>query len=207
MLTLMGRPNSSNVKKVLWTLEELGVSYENIKIGGAYGGLDDPAYLAINPNGKVPSLRDGDLIIWESNTIVRYLAATYGAGTLWLEEPKRRAHAEKWMDWGANVLFPAFHDILFHTLRLPQPQRDPAIVAQGVQNFEKALAIMEAELSQRSWLSGENFGVGDIVAGVFVYYYYEMDLVRGTSFPHVESWYQRLKTRPAYVKTVMIPID
>jgi len=207
MLTLLGRPNSSNVKKVLWTLEELGLAYDNVKLGGSYGGMDDPSYLALNPNGKVPTLRDGDLTIWESNTIVRYLAARYGKGSLWIEEDGARAQAEKWMDWGASVVFPAFHDILFHTLRLPQHQRDPAVIARGVNNFEKALAIMDGDLKNKAWLSGEIFGVGDIVTGVFVYYYYEMMLERQQSFAHVEAWYQRLKMRPAYVKTVMIPID
>jgi len=208
MLTLWGRPNSSNVKKVLWTLEELALPYDHIKVGGSYGGLDDPDYLAINPNGKVPTLRDGALVLWESNTIVRYLVARYGQATcLWLEEPQARAAAEKWMDWGANMLFPAFHDILFHTLRLPEAQRDPAIVARGIQDFEKALAIMEAELAHMPWLSGVDFGVGDIVAGVFISYYYEMDLVRHGHFPHIEAWYQKLQQRPAYRKIVMIPID
>jgi len=207
MLTLLGRPNSSNVKKVLWTLEELGLVYENIKIGGSFGGLDDPAYLALNPNGKVPTLRDDDLVLWESNTIIRYLAARYGKGFLWLDDSGTRAQGEKWMDWGASMLFPAFHTILFHTLRLPQPQRDPAMITRAVQDFEKALAIMEHEFERYPWLSGENFGLGDIVCGVLVYYYYEMNLRRNASFPQVEAWYQRLQARPAYVKTVMIPID
>jgi len=207
MITLWGRPNSSNVKKVLWTLEELGLAYDNIKLGGSYGGLDDPTYRKLNPNGLVPCLRDGDLVLWESNTIMRYLAARYGQGSLWLEDVAARARGEKWMDWGAHSLFPAFHDILFHTLRLPPLERDPAIIARGVQNFEKALAIMETELALSPWLSGKNFGLGDMVAGVFIYYYYEMELARQGRFTHVEAWYQRLKARPAYVKTVMIPID
>jgi len=207
MLTLMGRPNSSNVKKVLWVLEELGLKYDHVKLGGSYGGLDDPAYRALNPNGLVPCLRDGDLVLWESNTIMRYLAARYGQGILWLEDVGARAQAEKWMDWGSNVLFPAFHDILFHTLRLPVPQRDPAIIKRGVNNFEKALAIMEDILTHQAWLSGKSFGLGDIVVGVFVYYYYEMDLVRNGHFAHVGAWYQRLKERQPYIKTVMIPID
>jgi len=207
MITLWGRPNSSNVKKALWILEELELAYDNIKLGGAYGGLDDPAYRALNPNGLVPCLRDGDLVLWESNTIVRYLAARYGQGSLWIEDAAARAYGEKWMDWGMSVLYPAFHDILFHTLRLPEPERNPAIITRGVQNFEKALQLLETELETSPWLSGAQFGLGDIVPGVFIYYYYEMDLKRTGRFTQVEAWYQRLKQRPAYAKTIMIPID
>jgi len=206
MLTLWGRPNSSNVKKALWMLEELGLHYTNIKVGGTYGGLAAPSYLAMNPNGLIPTLQDGDLVLWESNTIVRYLAARYGQGSLWIENAGERASAEKWMDWASSKLFSPFHDLLFHAVRLPEAQRDSAIRARAVENFEKYLAILDQELAKNPWLSGQNFGIGDIPAATFIYYYYAIDVEKGLNFPHVEAWYQRLGARPAYVDKVMTPI-
>jgi len=206
MLTLWGRPNSSNVKKVLWILEELGLDYQNIPVGGAAGGLDEDSYLALNPNGLIPTLQDEALVLWESNTIVRYLAARYGQGRLLIEDVALRAAAEKWMDWATSNLFRPFHDLLFHTVRLPEPQRDGVILAQAVSNFEKSLAILDQELRQNPWLSGGNFGIGDIPAATFTYYYYALNLERVSHFSHVEAWYQRISARPAYAKIVMTPI-
>jgi len=206
MLTLWGRPNSSNVKKTLWMLEELGLTYTNIKVGGSYGGLGAPSYLAMNPNGLIPTLQDGELVLWESNTIMRYLAARYGQGSLWIDDAGERASTEKWMDWASSRLFAPFHDLLFHAVRLPEPQRDGAIRTRAVENFEKALAVLDQELAGNPWLSGKKFGIGDIPAATFIYYYYAIDVEKGNSFPHVEAWYQRLGTRPAYVDKVMTPI-
>lgn len=206
MLNLWGRPNSSNVKKVLWTLEELNIPYQNTAIGGTYGGTDTPQYRAMNPNGLVPTLQDGDFFLWESNTIVRYLAATYGKDKLWIEDPKNRAQAEKWMDWALSALFIPFGTILQQKVRLPKEQRDPALAQSAIAKFEQGLALIEQELAKTGWLSGENFGIGDIVPGVAVYYYYELKLYGDLKFPNVESWYKRLSERPAYRKTVMTPI-
>ena len=103
-ITLWGRKSSANVQKVLWTLAELSLPYEHIPAGGDFGGLSDAAYLAMNPNGRIPTLKDGDLVVWESDAIVRYLAARYGAGTLWPEDPAERAIADQWMTWGTTEL-------------------------------------------------------------------------------------------------------
>lgn len=206
MLTLWGRANSANVKKVLWTLEELGITYEHISVGGSYGGLDDPAYLAMNPNGLIPMIKDDDLVLWESNTIVRYLACRYGCDSLWIDDCGKRATAEKWMDWTVSVLFKPFQKLLYHSVRLPENQRDPAILLESIHDFEKGLAIIEQTLEKQDWLSGETFGISDIIAGTFVYYYYEIDTAHYRCFPHTQNWYERLKTRPAYRKTIMLPI-
>ncbi|VFS91794.1 Glutathione S-transferase GstB [Kluyvera cryocrescens] len=106
MVTLWGRNNSTNVKKVRWTLAELAVPYEQIMAGQGFGVNHDAAYLALNPNGLVPMLKDGDDVLWESNSIVRYLAAQYGAETLWQAVPIQRAKSEKWMDWANETLSP-----------------------------------------------------------------------------------------------------
>ncbi|MHC5307408.1 glutathione S-transferase family protein [Bartonella sp. LJL80] len=206
MLTLWGRATSSNVKKVLWTLEEIGLDYQHIKAGGAYGGLDTPEFLALNPNGLVPTIKDDELVLWESNTIVRYLAARYGKGVLWIEDCSKRASAEKWMDWTMGTLFEPFKDILFHSVRLPVEERKAEKVTSGVQNFENGLKIVNRALAEAPYLSGDALGIGDIITGVFVYYYYALDLPRTQSFSNVEAWYKKLQARPGYIKHVMTPI-
>lgn len=206
MLILWGRASSSNVKKVLWTLDELGLQFEHRNVGGQFGGLDQESFLKINPNGLIPVLQDNDLTLWESNTIVRYLAAQYGQDTLWIEECGKRALSERWMDWTMNSLFEPFKDMLFHLVRLPENQRDPAIVTKAIETFEQHLAIIENELSKQHYLSSDHLSVGDIIAGVLVYYYYEFKIERCRTFPHIEKWYKRLQTHPAYCKNIMTPI-
>jgi len=207
MIKLWGRPTSANVKKILWTLDELAVDFENIKVGGVYGGLDDPAFLKINPNGLIPAIKDGNLILWESNTIVRYLAARYGKGLLWIDDCAKRASAEKWMDWVITTIYQPYKDILSQNVRLPDDARDPELLTKAIEEFEKGLAVLDRDLQLQKWLSGENFGVGDIIPGVFVHIYYVLDIKRNNTFLAVEQWYKNLKIRPAYKKNVMVPIE
>jgi glutathione S-transferase len=107
-ITLWGRASSANVQKARWALAEIGLAYEHTPLGGKYGGNKEPAYLAMNPNGLIPTLRDGDLVLWESHAIVRYLAATYSAGGLWPEGPSARAIVDQWTDWTVATFQPAW---------------------------------------------------------------------------------------------------
>lgn len=206
MLKIWGRNNSINVKKVLWIAEELGLNYENIEVGGKLGGLDTPEFLKLNPNAMIPVVDDDGFILWESNTIVRYIAAQYGRDSFWIDDPKQRCAAEKWMDWASEELFPLFKVILFNSVRLAPEKRDAHILADAIDGFENKLSIIENELSLNLWLSGKNFGVADIIVGTFIYYYYEINIKRYKDFPKISNWYQRLKKRPSYVKIIMIPI-
>ena len=122
-ITLWGRISSANVQKVRWALAELGLAYEHIPVGGKYGGNREPAYLALNPNGLVPTLRDGDLVLWESHAILRYLAATYGAGSLWPESPSARAIVDQWTDWTATTFQPAWIGAFWQVVRTPNEQQ------------------------------------------------------------------------------------
>ena len=99
MLKIWGRTTSSNVQKVLWCCAELGLEYERVDLGGPFGGNQDPEYLALNPNGLVPTVKDGDLVMWESNTICRYLCTTHGGERLYPKDPAARTHIERWMDF------------------------------------------------------------------------------------------------------------
>lgn len=205
MLKIWGRTNSNNVKKALWAAEEVGVPYENIPAGGAFGIVSDPAYRAMNPNGLVPTLEDGDLVLWESNAIVRYLAAQYGRSTLWIEDAAARAKAEKWMDWTTSTLATPFRDVFWNVVRLTPDKQDHAALEKGRQNCCGLFSVVDATLAAQPYLSGDKFGIGDIPLGSFVYAWFEMSIQR-PDLPHLAAWYARLRERPAYQKAVMIPL-
>src|SRR5919112_700259 len=144
MIEVWGRKNSFNVQKVLWCCEELEVAYERYDAGGLYGVTDRDDYLARNPTGLVPTIADGDLTLWESNTIVRYLSASYGAGSLWPEDPAERALADKWMDYQLGTLFPAFRGVLLGLVRTAPEQRDPENIRASARATAAVLPVLDA---------------------------------------------------------------
>jgi glutathione S-transferase len=206
MLKIWGRTNSTNVKKVLWIAEELGLAYERVDAGGAFGVVNDPAYRAMNPNGLVPVIEDDGFILWESNTIVRYLSAKYGADGFGPTDLAGEASAEKWMDWTPATLGVGFRDVFWNMVRTEPVKRDMAAVERGIITVAKGLAIANAALEKKPYLSGDVCGLGDIPLGVIAYGWFEMDIER-PSMPALEAWYDRLKERPAYQKAVMIPLS
>ncbi|AXC79669.1 glutathione S-transferase family protein [Salmonella enterica] len=207
MITLWGRNNSTNVKKVLWTLEELELPYDQILAGGKFGVNQDADYLAMNPNGLVPLLKDDEtnLLLWESNAIVRYLAAQYGQNRLWVDNPARRAEGEKWMDWANQTLSPAHRVILMGLVRTPPEKRDRAAIEAGIEKCDSLFALLDDALARQPWFSGDNVGTGDIAIAPFVYNLLNVDL-KWTPRPNLERWYQQLTERPAFRKVVMIPV-
>jgi glutathione S-transferase len=203
MLEVWGRKNSYNVQKVLWCCEELEISYRRYDAGGLFGGTDEDEYLARNPTGLVPTIADGDLILWESNTIVRYLSARYGAGSLWPEEPAQRALADKWMDYQLGTLFPAFKDALLGLVRTPLEQRNPEKIQAAARATADALAVLDAHLEGNEYVAGPSPTMGDIALGSLVYRWIELDIDR-PNLPALQAWHERLAGRPAYQKTVMV---
>ncbi len=202
MLKIWGRHNSSNVRKVLWCAEEIGLPYESIEAGGAFGQVDTPEYRALNPNGLVPMIEDHGLPLWESNTIVRYLSARYALDTLYPADPARRAVGEKWMDWTTSSFAGPFRDVFWGTLRTAPDLRDHEKIAAGIRRCGELLAMADAALAKAPWLSGPDFAMGDIPLGSFIYAWFEMPIDR-PELPHLRGWYERLKARPAYRKAVM----
>lgn len=201
-ITVWGRLNSINVQKVIWALEETGVTYEHVPLGGKFGGLDDPAYRAMNPNGKVPTLRDGDLTMWESHAIVRYLAATYGKG-LWLADPKARAIADQWTDWTATTFQPAWIDVFWLFVRTPAAQHDKVAIGKALAASFNAYGILDRRLATTPFLAGDALTYADIVAGVSMYRWMTMEIQR-PELPHLAAWYERLTARPAFQKAVCV---
>jgi glutathione S-transferase len=203
MLKIWGRKNSSNVRKALWVAEELGLEYEAINAGGAFGVNDQPEYLARNPNGVVPMIEDGDFVLWESNTIVRYLAAQYAPdSTLCPSSAKARAEQDKWMDWTTSTFAVPFKTVFWGVLRTPAEQQEWAQINAAKATIEGMLRIVDKTLSTQPYLSGNEFGMGDIPLGSFIYAWFEMPIER-TDLPHLKAWYERLQQRPAYRTAVM----
>ncbi|MCQ4315918.1 glutathione S-transferase [Stutzerimonas zhaodongensis] len=205
MLKLWGRNNSTNVKKPLWCLEELKVPYTRIDAGGAFGIVGEPEFVAKNPNKLVPCLEDGELVLWESNAIVRYLAARYGEGSLWNTDPAQRAEADKWMDWATSTLAAPFRPVFWNMVRTAPEQRDMAAVQTGLAECSKLLTIVDQTLATQPYLSGDSLGMGDIPLGCFAYAWFEMPIER-PDLPHLRDWYDRLRQRPAYQAAVLTPL-
>ncbi|QKJ04788.1 glutathione S-transferase [Yersinia mollaretii] len=206
MLTVWGRNNSSNVKKVLWCLEELALGYERIDVGGQYGKLNEPLYRAMNPNGLIPCLQDEDFILWESNTIVRYLAAQYGENPFYLADARQRAEAEKWMDWVTSSVVEPFKAVFIGLVRTPPEQQDKEKIAQGIEQLNRLMAIANSALAQQAYLSGDKFGIGDIPLGCLAYAWFNLSITR-PELPHLQRWYQSLTQRAAFQKVIDIGIS
>jgi glutathione S-transferase len=203
-ITLWGRNTSANVEKVRWVLGELALPYEHIIVGGRYGGNRTPEYLAMNPNGLVPTLRDGDLVLWESHAIVRYLAATYGAGRLWPEAPAARAECDRWVDWTATTFQPAWIDTFWAFYRTPEAQRDMAKVERLVASAERCFEIMDGQLARTRFLAGDTLSYGDIPAGIAMYRWTTMGLPATRTHGNVARWHAELRTRQPYRDAVEV---
>lgn len=202
MLTIWGRLNSHNVKKVVWFADEIGLPFVRHDVGGRFG-MDD-AYLAKNPNALIPTIEDGDLILWESNAILRYLAARHGSPALWPADPAARAMADRWMDW-QFAFADAQRDAFLALVRHKPEERDMAALARSAQQSGKAMQILDEVLATQPWLSGDAFGLADVPMGVYAHTFFTLDMER-PDVPHVRAWYDRLRARPAYARSVMIPL-
>lgn len=197
MITVLGRRNSANVQKVMWTLGELNLPYQRLDIGGSFGYPADYP----NPVKVVPTLRDGDLVVWESNAIVRYLARTYGQGNLWPDDPVRLAESDMWMEWQRSDISNAFFP-LFQMLVRGLPST-PEKIDRSVQDCARIFGQLNNQLEGRQYISGDSLGTADIVIGAMMFRYMTMPINR-PSLQALEAWYQRLTHRPAYQKHVMI---
>lgn len=200
-LRLWGRPDSINVQKVLWTLAELDLAFENTHVGGPHGQLDTPQYGALNPNRRIPTLQDGDLVAWESNAIVRYVSARYGAGTLWPDDPADRARADIWMDWAATTVMPDMLTLFFNLIRNPAPVPDRAAVDRALASLGTTLGVLDRALEQAEYVAGPSFTMGDIPLGVTLrrLKHWQIEL---PETPGINRWLFRLQDRGAFQRHV-----
>lgn len=205
MLTIWGRRNSFNVQKVLWLVGELGLEHEHISVGGSFGGLDDPEFLARNPHGRIPLIDDDGTIVWESHAILRYLAARFGGERFWPSDPAARSRSDRWMDWSQSTLQPEFlNGVFLAYYRTPEPQRNWPAIRASVARTGEHYKLLDRWLADRTFLAGDEVTLADIPAGTTLYRYFELDIER-PSVPNVEAWYARLRERPAYAEHVMVP--
>jgi glutathione S-transferase len=207
MLTIWGRPSSFNTQKVLWLADELGLAYKHVPAGGSSGGLDTPEFLAMNPHGRVPVIDDGGTIVWESHTILRYLAARHGHGRFWHDDPAKRAGVEAWMDWAQTRLQPDFlNGVFWGFYRTPDHLRDWPAIKQNVARCARNFQLLDQILADRPYLGGDAVSLADIPAGTALYRYFELEIER-PPVPNVEAWYRRLRERAPYRARVMLPFD
>lgn len=206
MLKIWGRANSNNVKKVLWCAEEAGVAYVREDVGGAFGQLDTPEFAALNPNQRIPVLEDGDLVLWESNVIVRYLAARYAPETLYAADPAERALADRWMDWSSLNFAPPFGTLFWGLVRTPEAERNMAAIEAAVEEAGRLLTIVDDHLARQPYLSGSAFGMGDIPLGTLVHAWFTLPIER-RDLPNLARWYESLLARPAYARLVAQPLS
>jgi len=204
MLTIWGRRNSLNVQKVMWTVGELGLDHVRHDVGGSFGGLDTEEFARLNPNRRIPVIKDDDFVLWESHAVVRYLAARYDAGGLWPQDPPTRAIADQWMDWMQTTLLPDLGTLFYGLVHTPVDQRDAATLAAATERIAGLYMRLNRWLADRPYVAGGSLTMGDIPLGTATFRYYSLDIAHAT-LPHVEAWYQRLQERPAYQSHVMIP--
>ncbi|MCK6450611.1 MAG: glutathione S-transferase [Alphaproteobacteria bacterium] len=205
MLTVWGRSSSFNLQKVMWLVGELGLEHRHIQAGGRHGGLDTPEFLAMNPHGKVPVIDDGGTVVWESHAILRYLAARYGQGRFWPDDPAGRSEADRWMDWAQTTLQPDFlMGVFWGFYRTPDHLRNWPAIKDKIARCAAHFRLLDRVLEGRSFLGGAVPTLADIPAGTCLYRYYELEIER-PKVPNVEAWYRRLQERPAYRRYVMLP--
>ena len=206
MIKIWGRTDSSNVQKVLWCCGELGVGFDRVDWGGKFGGNDEKAYREMNPNGLVPTLKDGDFILWESNSVMRYLNAKYGAGKLLPQNPEGLGNANRWMDWQLSTFNAAIVPLFWNLIRTPEEKRDSKLVQTALEKTTKAWQTVENQLAKTRYLGGEEFSLGDIPLGVWAYRWFNLPIQR-PNFPNISAWYERLTQRNPYQTHIMIPLS
>jgi glutathione S-transferase len=202
MLKIWGRNTSVNVQKVMWAVGELGLPHERIDVGGAFGKNREPAYLAMNPNGLVPTLEEDGFLLWESNSIVRYLAAKYGAGTLEPADLRARARAGSWMDWQLTVAGPALTPVFWGLIRTPAEKRDHAAIAAGKEKSMAAMMILDAQLAKSAYVAGDTLSRGDIPVALMAYRFRRLVPDR-PGLDNLERWFTAIEQRPAFKQHVL----
>lgn len=198
MLRILGKPTSINVRKVLWLCEELALPHVLEPWGAGLRDTDTPEFRALNPNALVPVAIDGEAVLWESNTICRYLAGKAGRVDLLPCEPLARARVEQWMDWQAGDFNNAWRYAFMHLVRKSPAHQDPAALAAGTASWNRHVAMLDEQLARTgAFVAGPAFTLADIVIGLSVNRWFETPLER-PALAHVQAYYDRLSERAPY---------
>ena len=205
MLSLYGRETSINVQKVAWALGELGVRFEWVGRDGQVGNVGVEKYEDLNAAQRVPTLVDNELVLNQSNSIIRYLASEY-RGELWLEDPGERAQADQWMEWQSTDLWVDMTPTFWGLIRTPKNERNMLVINHHIKNLATHFEILDNHLANRDFIIGKHLSMGDISIGTGIYRYMSLPIKR-PHYPNIENWYTRLQDREAYRDYVMIPIS
>jgi len=206
-LRIWGRANSVNVQKVLWCLCELELAFERIDAGMAFGRNRDPDYLAMNPNGRVPTLQDGDFVLWESNSIMRYLVLAYGKGSpIYPQAPKRRAGVDRWLDWTLSTLQPVDRPVFWALVRTPAKQRDMAAIQKDADAEAVQWRIVDNQLATRRFIEGDDFTLADIALGAYARRWFGVEGVTKPKLTHLERWFAQFAHRPGFQQFIAPPM-
>jgi glutathione S-transferase len=207
-LRIWGRANSVNVQKVLWCLSELDLAYERIDAGMAFGRNGDPDYLAMNPNGRVPTLVDGDFELWESNSIMRYLVMAHRPDSpLYPQAPKRRAAVDRWLDWTLSTVQPVDRPVFWALVRTPVEQRDMVAIQKHADAEAVIWRIADAQLATRRFIEGDDFTLADIALGAYARRWFGVEGVTKPALPHLQRWFAQFASRPGFQRFVAPPMS
>lgn len=202
MLKIYGKASSINVRKVLWTCAELNVAFERLDYGSGFASTLTPEFLAMNPNGMVPVIQDGDVTLWESNTICRYLVNRAGRDDLLPAEAASRAKVEQWMDWQATELNNSWRYAFMALVREHADFQDKVQIAAGVANWNRNMTILDAQLTRTgAFAVGEIFTLADVVLGLSVNRW-KLTPIEHANLPAVEAYYERLSERAGFLTHV-----
>ncbi|HVO90799.1 MAG TPA: glutathione S-transferase family protein [Casimicrobiaceae bacterium] len=196
MLKIYGTTASSNVQKVLWCCGELALAYQRLDIGETFGGLKSPGYLALNPNGLMPTIDDDGFVLWESNVIVRYLASRHGSGTLYPSDLRARGDADRWMDWQQTTLNQPM-GVLFRMLLRKSEPAEPTALGAARAKASASWEILDRALADRAYVGGNQLTIGDVALGNAIHRWYKLPIDH-PRLDRLQAWYQRLNERPAY---------
>lgn len=205
-ITVWGRTTSGNVQKVLWLCDELAIPVHRIDAGGRFGVNDTPEYRAMNPMGLVPTAKDGDVVLWESNAILRYLADTRGGERLYPRDPVRRSLVERWLDWGLGTLGGAMQPLFWQLIRTPEAERDPARIAALTAQAARLWGILDGALEGHEFVAGDGPTLADLSLAPWLHRWMHLPLDR-PDLPNLEAWHARLSGRPGYQRWVAIPLS
>jgi glutathione S-transferase len=206
MLRIWGRATSSNVMKILWLCEELGIAFERMDVGGPFGGTREPSYLALNPNALVPTIEDDGFVLWESNAILRYLARSRAPGhAVYPQDLRAAADCDRWMDWQQTALNPPLVTVYFTLFRTPEPERDWAAFEKARAQVGSLFAMLDDRLAGRPFLCGDALTLADIALGIYAYRWLKLPLERPAA-PHLQRWHDAQAERPGFARHVALPL-
>ncbi|AQV98184.1 glutathione S-transferase family protein [Cupriavidus necator] len=197
MLTIWGHLGSPNVRKVIWACEELGARYILKDVGGPFGGTGSPDYLARNPNGRVPTIEDDGLALWESHAILRYLAAKDPDKRLTSDDLRVRAAIDQWMDWQCAHLSPAIRSLVVLVIKPRSTMPSPEEIEAARSGIIPLLRLVDRELEKRTYIAGNSFTIADIAMAIS-YNSWKIMEPACADFPALEAWYSRINRRAAF---------